>query len=107
MRRLALIITILGLFTLLLILNSQQPTPIESSDQLQNITENGLIQVSGIVIKETYNQNSRSLTLSNNLKLTCACKDLPSLKGRNIEATAIIERFNNQETLEVLEIKIN
>jgi len=102
MRRFAFSITILLLFILILLLNLP-PKTVSSPQDLAKFQPNQRIQVSGTVIKESFSSKYKTLYLDNSLKLECdlAC---PKYLNKKISALVILERYDEQEYLKVLEI---
>lgn len=104
MRRFALIITILGIFTLILIYIFQKPIPFNPKQNLSDMINNQQVIITGKVIKETNNNNYKVLILDNNLSLICP-NPCPPLLNKNISAIVKYEEYYNQ--LKVLEIREN
>jgi hypothetical protein len=103
MRRQAFALTILGLFILLFFFNSK-PLPLQSQEQLEQFQPNQKFLIRSQVIKETYTKTNKILHLDNSLSLQCP-RPCPSFLNQNITATAILEKYNNNNYLKILEIK--
>lgn len=104
MRRFAFTITILGLFSLL-ILQNLPPKIISSQNELEIFQPNQKFQIGGIVIEETYVNNYKILHLDNNIKLQCELS-CPSFLNRHIQALVTLEKFNNKNYLKILKVEI-
>ena len=102
MRRYVFIITILGIFTLLLIYIFQSPAPFNHKQNLSEIINNQLLTIQGQVIEETTNNNYKTLLLNNKISLICPLP-CPSFLNKNISAIVKYEEY--YERLKVLEIK--
>lgn len=89
-----------GLLALILILQFSAPVPISSFSELQNLSENQKVLVSGFVEQQT----SYSIKLNNNLSLIC--NGCPSYKSKNISAIGAIDNYNNKKEIKVLKITI-
>jgi hypothetical protein len=103
MRRYSFIITILGLFSLLLILIISQPIPIFSPQELSQLQENQKVLIQGIVIKELFSQNNKILTLNNEIQLICD-KSCPNYLNKNITAIGTLSNFNKKNQIRILRI---
>ncbi len=102
MRRYAFIISLLGIFSLLLILILSKPIPITSQSQLSSLQDNQKLLIEGKVIKQT----SSTLYLNNNLSLLCD-SSCPQVLNKNISALAIKDSFNDKTQLKILRLKEN
>ena len=99
MRRISFIITILGIFILLILLNTN-PIKVNSLEDLENLQENQKVTTSSKVISERPYGNAKLLTLENKIELICSC---PSYLNKNITALGILNVFNKKR-IAVLEI---
>jgi len=106
MRRLSLIVALLGIFFLIIISNFAPPKSISSPKELSSLNSNQKVLVSGKVIKETYSKNNLILHLNNNVTLLCPIP-CPSLLNKNISAIAKYESFNNNYYLKILKLNYN
>lgn len=105
MRRLSFIITIIGLFTLVLLLNLQAPIKLNSKEQLQKLNENQKVKISGKVISERQITGAKILTLQNSFILLC--KNCPPYLKKNITAIGIIQPYQKEKEINILKIRIN
>ncbi len=106
MRKLAFIITILGIFSLLVIQISLPYKQINSFSDLNSTTDNQKVFLSGQVIKEQASSKRTILTLDSNLKITCDCPPI-NFKGKNISVLGTINEFPpGNKQIEVQRIKI-
>ena len=99
MRRVSFILTILGIFTLLILLDSS-PIKINSISDLDSLEENQKVITSGLVISERPYGNAKLLILDNKIELICSC---PSYLNKNITAIGILNEFNKKR-IKILEI---
>lgn len=106
MKKTALITSLLGISLLFFIYFHQHPIIINDYSKLNSQEENSLIKTSGIVKKEYFNQNSRTLILDNNITLICECKGILDLKNLNISALGYLDKFNYPK-LKIKEIEIS
>jgi hypothetical protein len=104
MRNIAFIIALLGIIALALLVLFQTPINIYSSSDLINLEDNQKVTVSGNVTNEYIASYSRTLTLDNNITLYCSCKSIPSLKGKSILATGVIDTYQRTK-INVLNVK--
>ncbi len=105
MKKTAPVITLIGLFTLILILNLSNPIKISSQADLSNLTPNQKVQVEGIVISQRDNNQNTILTLENNITLIYSGSYFNFL-NKNIKAIGIYDNFK-YDKIKVLQIKIN
>ena len=98
---LCLLVSILGIFTLLLVSLQIKPIQVSSYSQLK---ENDYVQVKGKIISDKYFQDSdfSIIKLENNITLTCNCK-FPV--NSTIYAEGRVEKYNNN--LQINADKIN
>jgi hypothetical protein len=104
MRRYAFILTILGLFTLFLLLFVLPPKTIQNPEDFQFLEENQKVQVHGKVVKETLRTNEKILILDNEIELICD-RSCPSYLNKEISAIGLLEKFNKPQII-VLRISI-
>lgn len=98
MRRIAFIITIIGIFTLLSILTFQKPVQVNSINEINNIEDNKEIIIKGNVTSQTQS----TITLSNRIKVQCySC---PSYLNKEITLKAIVEKYNNKTYIKTLKV---
>tara|TARA_Y100000310_G_C20373456_1_gene664622 strand:- start:84 stop:386 length:303 start_codon:yes stop_codon:yes gene_type:complete len=99
MRRYAFILTILGILSLILLLNLQKPISLDYENNLTNLLQNQPIQISGLVTEQTYS----TLTLDNEFKLNC--ESCPTYLNKNITVLGSVETWTTKPRIKVLEIK--
>ncbi|MEK6910870.1 MAG: hypothetical protein AABW82_03785 [Nanoarchaeota archaeon] len=104
MNKLSLFLTLLGILTLILILNLSKPIEINSQEELKGLIQNQKVQVSGKVIEQKDYNKITFLTLNNNLTLTYSGSHFNFLE-KNIQATGTYDDFNYPK-IKVLKIKI-
>ncbi|MDO8460084.1 MAG: hypothetical protein Q7S74_03175 [Nanoarchaeota archaeon] len=104
MRRIVLILTLLGLFVLVLLLN-KQPVDIQNVDELNGLESNQRVHIVGQVISERkLSASNEILVLDNGLNLFCACTI--SFKGKNIDSLSVIDDYNGKKEIRVLRIVV-
>lgn len=103
---LSLILSILGILTLLLLNQILPPIEILSDSELKYLQDNQKIRVEGLVTAEFQNKNSKTLIINEELKLFCQNCPSQSYLYKNISATAIIEKFSNKTYLKILKMEI-
>ena len=106
MKKICLIISILGLFFLLLISSLSAPIKITSESNLSEFPPNQQFLVQGKVIEETLTKNNKILQLDNNFQLQCP-KDCPQFLNKNISAIVKSEFYNEKYYLKVLKLSYN
>ena len=104
MRKVALILTLIGMILLAANLYLSNPIEVSSQNQLSKLQDNQKVSVSGKVIDEKIYSNSRMLILENNISLYCTCKNLQSLKGIDIQVIGTIDTFQKTK-INILNIK--
>ncbi|MEK6850580.1 MAG: hypothetical protein AABX85_03320 [Nanoarchaeota archaeon] len=104
MRKVALMLALIGMVLLAANLYLSKPIEISSQNQLSKLQDNQKVSVSGKVIDENIYSNSRTLILDNNLTLYCNCNNLQTLKEKNIQAIGIIDTFQKTK-INILKIK--
>ncbi len=103
MKKIAFVLALLGLFTLLILAFSLPPKKLSSKEHLSDFQPNQKLIIEGKVIKETYNKNQKVLHLDNNLNLQCP-NPCPSLLNKNIKAIIRLESYNNKYYLKILKL---
>lgn len=103
MRSIAFIITIIGIFILVISLN-QKPITIDSQDDLTKLQQNQKVAIQGEVIEERTNKNSKLIVLDNELQLNCPIP-CPSYLNKNITAVGIIETWTEIPRIKLLKIQ--
>jgi hypothetical protein len=97
MKRTVLLISLMGLFLLILINNFSTPIKISSQNEINNLVENEKVIVSGIVINEKTSTNNIILTLNNNVSVYYDSITIKSLKGKNITVIGIIDTYQRNK----------
>jgi len=106
MKSIALIVTLLGIISLLSLFYILPLKIINSQEELIYLQDNQKVQVKGKVIEEKFYENLRILVLNNNLTLKCACPLTEIYKDKTLQATAILDSYSNKKQLTVLKISI-
>ena len=102
--KLSLIISILGILTLLILSNILQPHQVNNYQDLTNLRLNSLATTTGKIIS-TYSINDFNIIkLDNNITLTFNSKSIPQI-NQTITATGMISSYNNQLQIQVNKIK--
>lgn len=105
MRKLAFVVSLLGIFSLLIVSLVLPAAPLNSISDLNKTINNQKVIVSGKVIEEKFYSSYSILKLNNSLSLQCNCKSL-SFKNKNISARGIINEFPiGNKYIKVLKIK--
>lgn len=103
MKILAFIITLAGIFTLLILLNLSHPIVINSPKGLSGLEQNTKVQTTGRVISErTLYENTKLLKLDNNVEVLCqAC---PAYINRTLNVLGTSETYINRTQIAALKI---
>jgi len=104
LKPLALILTLLGILSLSLLFLFQKPIPVNSTEQLLNLTENQQVIASGQVEGESYLSTYKVLTLDNNLEILCDIS-CPYLINQHITVLGIYDNFQKPR-IKALKIKV-
>ena len=104
MRVIVLSLTLIGIFTLILIYLFSTPLEIKNQRQLNKLLDNQKIKISGKVISEKNYQNYKLIILDKKLSLECKnpCK---SYLNKSIETVAVIDKYNNRTYIKIKSIK--
>ncbi len=105
MRRIAFILSILGLFSLLTILLLEKPSQINSQQELSNLIDNQLVSTSGLVIKQSQSSKFIFLTLDNNSSLIYK-GNYKNFLNKSISIIGTKDSFN-YDKIKVLKLKTN
>jgi len=103
MRRFAFIISLTGIFILLLVLNISKPLPVSSTEQILSLQENQKLFVTGKVISEKTYDQTKIFTLDNKIKISC--KNCPLLLHKNISATGYLETYYKTPQINILKVQ--
>ena len=104
MKKLSFIIALVSLFSLFVLYLFLPIKTISSPAELSALVQNQKIIIQGNVIKETYSNNYKILTLNSELQLKCDI-NCPNYLNENISALAILEKYNNNNYLNVIKIR--
>lgn len=102
MKKLALFITLIGIFILLIILNCSSPLSINTSQNISLLRVNQKISIFG----EVTSQTSNKLIIDKNLEVYCDCSSKNYL-NKNISILGIIEEYYNTKIINALIIQID
>jgi len=105
---LSLIISVLGIFSLMLLMFILPPVKISPDSDLQslNLRDNQKIHLEGIVTKENLNKDARTLMLNNHTYLLCQDCGKISFLNKNVSIIAIVEKYSGKIYFKVLKVKI-
>lgn len=106
MRRLALLISLLGISVLLSINIFSSPIQINSQKEIPFLQENQKVQISGKVVKDSEYPNYHLLVLNNSIKLHFQSANRLNYLNKNISATGRVSIYSNSIRINVLEMKI-
>ena len=103
MRKIAFMLTIIGIFFLLMFLNFQTPIVVNGYSSLSKLEDNAKVQTHGIVLYErTLYGETKLLKLDNGIEITC--KSCLSYINRTLEVIGTIERYQNKTQILALSI---
>jgi hypothetical protein len=105
MKNLALAISLLGLFTLLIFLAFLPAKTINSKEDLLKLKDNEKVLLQGKVVEEKFFGKKRILTFDNGLEISCECPFSQEYLNKKISAIGIINNFSNKKTIIVLKIR--
>ena len=103
MKNYALIITILGLFILLIILLTSKPIKINNLKDLEKLQANQKILISGKVTDEKTYGKTKYLTISN---FQVICNSCPSYLNKNLSILGIKEDYTGKTRIVALKITL-
>ena len=99
MRRLAFIVMIIGMFTLIIFLNSE-PIAVDDYSDLEELEINAKVSLVGRVLEERIiYQGTKLYKLDNDIELICECLD--SLNGKEIKVIGVLEEYNRKKQIKV------
>jgi len=104
MRKLSLLVTLIGFLILISLLIFQKPIEITNSSQLSHLTQNQLVKIEGIITKQSQNNNQILLVLNNNLSLSYT-GNYQNFLNKNISATGTYDNFL-YDKIKILKIEI-
>ena len=105
--KLSLIISILGIFLLLILTNLIKPQQVNNYQQLSQLKLNQLATTTGKVISVYSTNDFNIIKLNNNLTLTFNQKNLQLKQNQTITATGIISSYQSSLQIQANKIKIN
>lgn len=103
MKILALSLTLLGTFILIIMLNLSHPLIVNNSSELSKLTDNTKVQTTGRVISENalYKQ-TKLLKLDTGIEILCqAC---PNYQNKTIQVLGTTENYQNKTQINTLRI---
>ncbi len=104
LRKLSLIITMVGILSLFLILSLSKPIEVDSPSELSKLTANQKVQTVGKVVSErALYEKTKLILLDNSIELIC--DDCPPYSNKTVQALGITEIYQNKTQLSVLRIK--
>ena len=102
MRKIAFILTILGMLVLLSMLLFQKPIFINSPEELTKQIPNQLVQAQGTVVQETLSKKYKIILLDNELEASCDLS-CPNFVNKTVSILGNYDDFYSQ--IKILEIK--
>ena len=103
MRRISFIVAILGIFVLILLIWVIPARHVESVSDLGGVEDNQRVILSGVVESER-NYYGALVFEINDIKMICS--GCPSLKGKHVGVEGILEKYEDNVQVDVLQIKI-
>lgn len=105
MRRLSFIVTLTGIFILLILINFSSPKTITGPQQLEKLTDYTKVQTSGRVISERilYDE-TKLIKIDNNIEIIC--NSCPVYLNKSISVIGTSEKYENKTQIVALKIKI-
>jgi hypothetical protein len=104
MRRISFIITILGIFTLLLILVLQSPINITAQEQLKSLEQNQKIILKGQVTAQKLTKTTKTLTI-NNISIICDKPCPQNYLNKNLTILGTLNKYKDKT--QIMALKIN
>jgi len=103
LKKVTLTITLLGIFTLLILLNFSAPIVVDNSSSLSSLEDNTKVQIQGKVISErTLYERTKLIKLDNNIEIIC--NSCPDYLNQTIEVVGITETYENRTQVKALKI---
>jgi len=103
MKKLALTLSLIGIFALFMILNFSHPIQITAQSDLQNLIDNTKVQVQGRVVSEKQYSTEKVLKLDNNIEVSCT--SCPNYLNKTIQVIGTIENYQNRTRIISLSVK--
>ena len=99
----ALIVSVIGIFVLLLMLNYQTAVFVENINGMERLVRNTKVKTYGNVIDERIYGGFRIFRLDNDIEIVCDCTF--SLRGKNVFVTGVIEDYTGRKQVRALSVK--
>ncbi len=106
LRLISLNFSIIGIFSLLLLIELLPPETVSSPLQLEETLDNQKLIIQGRVNEEINNQKLKTLVLDEKIKLQCSNCKSQSYKNKNISTVVKVDHFSDTTYLKVLTLKI-
>ena len=104
MKRIALLIAVMGLFVLGLLMLNLKAVEVGNEDDLKKLEVNTKVIVEGRVAEERVLYLGTKLLIINDLEVICECSE--SFKGRRIRVEGLVDEFNGKRQVRVLKIEV-
>jgi hypothetical protein len=104
LKRICLIITLAGIFTLLILLNFSAPIIVDNYPNLEKLTDNTKVQIHGKVISERILYETTKLIKLNN-SMEIICNSCPNYLNQTINVIGTTETYGNKTQVNALKIK--
>ena len=98
----ALIVSVIGIFVLLLILNYRTVVFVENINELESLVRNTKVKTYGNVIDERIYDGFRIFRLDSDIEIVCDC--IFSLMGKNVFVMGVVEDYTGRKQVRVLRI---
>ena len=106
LRLISLTFSIIGIFSLLLLIELLPPETVSDPLQLEENLDNQKLIIQGMVNEEINNRELKTLVLDGKIKLQCSNCKFHSYKNKNISAVVKVNHFSETTYLKVLTLKI-
>ena len=103
MKKITLIITFLGIFALLILLNFSPPIQVSSQKEISRLIDNSKVQTQGRVIGERQIENAKILKLDNSIEVLC--QSCSSQINRTLSIVGVVESYQNKTQIRALTIE--
>jgi len=105
MKSVALGIALVGIAILLFLLYRPYSEEIVNIESLEGLTPNTKVMVEGIVSSERIFDDFRILVIKN-IPVVCGCKTAVSLEGKEVRVIGLIEEYEGEREIQVLELTV-
>lgn len=105
MRRLAFIITVLGICVLVLILVFSGEVVVGNYDDLEELELNTKVSLAGFVDEERMFDGFRILEVEG-IDVVCDCFGVGVLEGKRVFVNGVVGEFNGRRQVELLELRV-